>query len=143
MKAFFDTSVLVAALVKSHPMHPRAFPWYLKSRRSECEMVVAAHGLAETYACLATYPSRPRISPVAAMTLLRESIVRAGTVVSLDGRDYLEALDMVADKGRCGGSVYDALHVIAAEKSGADLVLSFNRKHFEPLLRPGQTFIEP
>ncbi|HML54683.1 MAG TPA: PIN domain-containing protein [Solidesulfovibrio magneticus] len=143
MKVFFDTSVLVAAMVKSHPMHQRAFPWYLKSRRGEIEMAVAAHGLAETYACLTTYPSRPRISPVAAMALLRESIVRTSTVVSLDGRDYLEALDMVSDKGRGGGSVYDALHVIAAEKNGADLVLSFNRKHFEPLLRPGQRFIEP
>ena len=32
MKILFDTSVLVAALVESHPMHTRAFPWLKKAR---------------------------------------------------------------------------------------------------------------
>ncbi|EHJ48529.1 PilT protein domain protein [Solidesulfovibrio carbinoliphilus subsp. oakridgensis] len=137
MRALFDTSVLVAALVKSHPLHERAYPWYLKGRRGELEMIVAAHGLAETYASLTTYPSRPRVSPRVA------SVIAVAAIISLDAREYLAAMDAVARIGRGGGSIYDALHVIAAQKSGADIVLSFNRKHFEPLIETGQQFIDP
>lgn len=143
MKVLFDTSVLVAALVKSHPRHGGAFSWYLKGRRGELKMVVATHGLAETYASLTTYPSRPRISPQSATVLIRESIVRVAEIVPLSGQDYLTAMTEVASLGRCGGSIYDALHVIAARKSDSDIVLSFNRKHFEPLVGMPQTFVEP
>jgi predicted nucleic acid-binding protein len=143
MRALFDTSVLVAALVKSHPLHQRAYLWYLKGRRGELEMIVATHGLAETYASLTAYPSRPRVSPHMAMALVRESVIAVAEIISLDAREYLAAMDAVARIGRGGGSIYDALHVIAARKSGADIVLSFNRKHFEPLIETDQQFIDP
>lgn len=142
MRALFDTSVLVAALVKSHPFHSRAFPWYLKCRRGELRMLVAAHGLAETYAALTAYPSRPRVSPGTAMTLVRESVVAVATVVALDAHDYMAAMAAVAGIGRGGGSIYDALHVVAAQKGGAEMLFSFNRKHFEPLLAPTQQFVD-
>ncbi|EFL51637.1 PilT protein domain protein [Solidesulfovibrio fructosivorans JJ]] len=143
MKALFDTSVLVAALVQSHPQHQRAFAWYLKCRRGELEMLVAAHGLAETYASLTVYPARPRISPRSAAMLLQASVLGVCSVITLDCRDYVAAMESVARIGRGGGSIYDALHVVAARKGGAELVLSFNRKHFEPLVGSDQQFVEP
>jgi predicted nucleic acid-binding protein len=142
MKALFDTSVLVAALVKSHPFHSRAFPWYLKCRRGELQMFVAAHGLAETYAALTAYPSRPRVSPESAMALVRESVIAVATVVALDAHDYVAAMDAVAGIGRGGGSIYDALHIVAAQKGGAQLLFSFNRRHFEPLIGPTQQLVD-
>ena len=143
MQALFDTSVLVAALVKSHPLHGRAFPWYLKCRRGELGMLVAAHGLAETYAALTVYPSRPRVSPQSAVTLIQASVVAVSTIIALDARDYAAAMEAVARIGRGGGSIYDALHVVAAQKAGAELVLSFNGKHFEPIIGPQQQFVAP
>ena len=52
MRILFDTSVLVAAMVESHPMHSRALPWLQQVRAGEPEdsFFVAAHTLAELYA---------------------------------------------------------------------------------------------
>jgi len=143
MKALFDTSVLVSALVKSHPQHARAYPWYLQARRGELGMVVAAHGLAELYATLTAYPSRPRISPGVAMAIIEKSISAIATIVALGGQDYMDAMRLVARIGRGGGSVYDALHVAAAEKAGAQCILSFNRKHFEPIMDLATQLVVP
>jgi predicted nucleic acid-binding protein len=35
MRALFDTSVIIAALVESHPMHERAFPWLKQAREKQ------------------------------------------------------------------------------------------------------------
>ncbi len=77
------------------------------------------------------------------MLLIRESVVAVAKVISLDGQDYLDAMDAVARIGRGGGSVFDVLHVTAARKAGADTVLSFNRKHFEPIIGTHPQFIAP
>ena len=66
MKVFADTSVLVAAMVKAHPHHARAFPWLSKARQHSIELVVATHTLAELYAVLTSLPVQPRIAPGAA-----------------------------------------------------------------------------
>ena len=47
MKALFDTSVLVAASVETHPMHARAWPWLKRAHSGEIEYCVVAHSLAE------------------------------------------------------------------------------------------------
>ena len=52
MKALFDTSVLVAASVETHPMHARAWPWLKRAHGGEVGFYVAAHSLAECYAVL-------------------------------------------------------------------------------------------
>lgn len=62
-KVLFDTSVLVAALVKPHPAHTRAFPWLKKAKSGELTMIVSSHTLAEIYAVLTTLPVSPRITP--------------------------------------------------------------------------------
>ena len=41
MKILFDTSVIIAALVETHPMHTRAFPWLKRARSAEFELIVA------------------------------------------------------------------------------------------------------
>ena len=81
MKILFDTSVLVAALVESHPMHPRAFPWLKRAREKEFDMIVAAHTIAELYAVLSTLPIKPRISPFIARKLLSDAIETLGTLL--------------------------------------------------------------
>ena len=66
MKVLFDTSVIVAALIESHPMHERAFPWLKQAKAREFDLVVASHTLAELYAVLSTFPIKPRITSATA-----------------------------------------------------------------------------
>lgn len=79
MKAFFDTSVLVAAIVRSHPQHGQALPWLAQARSGEIELLVASHSLAEFYSVLSTLLIRPRIAPSIAWPLVQENV---GTVVN-------------------------------------------------------------
>ena len=74
MKTLFDTSMIVAALVETHPMHERAFPWFKRSKAKEFELIIASHTLAELYAVLSTLPIKPRISPSVAWRLIHENI---------------------------------------------------------------------
>lgn len=39
MKVLFDTSVLVAAMIESHPAHERALPWPQKSKHKDFRRV--------------------------------------------------------------------------------------------------------
>lgn len=56
MKVLFDTSVLVAAMVESHPGHRRALPWLQGAKSGRVTFLVTAHTLAELYAVLTRLP---------------------------------------------------------------------------------------
>ncbi len=130
MKVLFDTSVLVAGIVEAHPHHDRCLPWLQKARGSTFEPFVSAHTLAELYAVLSAYPTRPRLSPAMAARLVRENVSTAARVVALSGADYLAAIGNAADLSLSGGVIYDALIVRAAQKIGADRLLTLNPRDF-------------
>jgi hypothetical protein len=66
-KAFFDTSVLVAAFYGAHEHHEPSFDLFLRhNRRSGC---TAAHCLAELYAVATGMPGKDRASPDEALLL--------------------------------------------------------------------------
>ncbi len=139
MRVLFDTSVLVAALVTAHPAHERSFPWLRRALSKELDYLVAAHSLLELYAVLSRLPLAPRISPATARRLVEENVAGAARVVTLSASDYRSVLTKVADLGLAGGGVYDALVARAAQKGGADRLLTLNLGHFErlwPELRP-------
>lgn len=131
MKVLFDTSVLVAAMVEAHPLHGRALPWLRRARSGELEFLVASHTLAELYAVLSSYPARPRISPGAAWRLVRDNVEKPAKVVSLSTADYGVVIKNVAELGVSGGAVYDALVARAADKAGAERLLTLNPEDFQ------------
>ncbi len=126
MKVLADTSVLVAAMVESHPAHGRSLVWLQRAKQGEVDLAVCSHTLAELYAVLTTLPVRPRIRPDMARRLVRENVESNGTVVDLRSADYREVLDNQVALGLTGGSVYDALAAQAARKVGADKLLTLN-----------------
>lgn len=99
MKVLFDTSVLVAAMVESHPMHGRAFPWLKRAKAREFDFLVASHTLAELYAVLTTLPVKPRISPGTAWRLVHENVEGAARVVSLSAADYRATIKRLSERG--------------------------------------------
>lgn len=131
MKVLFDTSVLVAAMVESHPMHGRAFPWLKRAKAREFDFLVASHTLAELYAVLTTLPVKPRISRGTAWRLVHENVEGAARVVSLSAADYRATIKRLSERGVTGGATYDALIVAAAQKAQADRLLTLNAADLE------------
>lgn len=130
MKIFFDTSVLISGMIEAHPMHEISFPWLKRAKAKEFEWGVCSHTLAELYATLTSMPLRPRITPAIAVKLLHENIEKEAQVVSLTGRDYLAAIKNISKLNLAGAIIYDAIIAQAAEKFGADHLLTHNEKDF-------------
>lgn len=129
-KVLFDTSVLVAALVRAHGSHRRCLKWLQKVRSRKYQGYIASHTIAELFAVLTRLPARPRISPDMGAKLVHDNIGTLKTV-SLSERDYLESISDMASLGLSGGIIYDAIIARCALKCGADLLLTLNPDDFE------------
>jgi predicted nucleic acid-binding protein len=125
---FFDTSVLVAAFVEGHAHHTRSFEILAGSTKETA--FCSAHTLAEAYAVLTRLPVKPRIEPEHAMLFLQEVRSRI-TIVSLGEADYFTTLEALAERSVGGGLIYDALLMRCASNSGADVIYTWNTKHFQ------------
>jgi predicted nucleic acid-binding protein len=144
MKIFFDTSVLVAAIVEAHPMHSHAFPWLVRAKSREFDMAVAAHTLAEVYAVLTTLPLIPRITPGAARRLIHDNIETTARIISLLWQDYISVIKNLSDLGLSGGIIYDALIIRAAQKADVKKILTFNANDFKRVWLEGEPrFVVP
>ena len=141
MKILFDTSVIIAALVESHPMHKRAFPWLKQAKANKFEMIVASHTIAELYAVLSTLPTKPRISPLTARKLINENIESISKIVSLTPEEYKSVIKQVSELGLVGGITYDALIAKVAQKSKVEKLLTLNIDHFNRAWPGGQETI--
>ncbi len=130
MKWFFDSSVLVPALLPDHEHHARSFAAFAAA--SPKHAACAAHSLAEVYATLTRYPGKQRLSAESADLLVQE-IEHRLTLISLDGDEYRAALRRIARMGIVGGAVYDGLIAACALKSRAAHLYTWNMRHFEQL----------
>ena len=130
MKAFFDTSVLIAAFTETHPHHQPSFRAFAAADRESS--ACAAHTMAEVFAVLTRLPVKPPISPQAAVLSISEIRSRL-TVISLDEEDYFHTLEDAAGLALSGGRIYDALLLRCAEKHGSDVVYTWNLKHFQSI----------
>lgn len=144
MKILFDTSVIIAGLIESHPMHEKSFPWLKQAKAKEFELVVASHTIAELYAVLSTLPIKPRISPAVTWKLIHENIEAITKIVSLTPAEYISTIKEISELGLAGGITYDALIVKVAQKSKVERLLTINIDHFKRVWPEGKkVIIEP
>lgn len=130
MKALFDTSSLVAAMVARHPEHESCRRWLARVARGEVELVVAAHTIAELYAVLSTLPTRPRLGPDRAWRLIEDNVLAHARIVALSASDQAETVHEIASQGLSGGIVYDGLIARVARSEQVDVLLTLNERHF-------------
>lgn len=128
MKAFLDTSVLVAAARESDLRHAVSFALLAQARpeKSSC----AAHTLAEVYASLTGMRPPNRFRPEQAMLLLDQLRSRLHCV-SLTADETAEVIRQTANMKLHGGIVYDALLIGCARKINAERIYTWNQKHFQ------------
>lgn len=133
MKVFFDTSVLVASLIAEHPHHGRAMSVVDGILRGRDDGVVAAHGLAETYAVLTSLPVSPRIAAETARTMMADNILARFEIIALTAREYARLVRTLPEHGAQGGATYDVIHLACARKADAEAIYTFNVMHFRRL----------
>ena len=132
-RVLFDTSVLVAGMVRPHPSHVRALPWLKKAIAGEISMIVSSHSIAELYAVLTTLPVSPRITPDAAWSMIHENILDKAAISALSAGDYKTVIRKMKEGGFSGGIVYDGLICSSAIKAHAEVLLTLNGSDFRRL----------
>jgi predicted nucleic acid-binding protein len=130
VKAFFDTSVLVPVFYGDHQHHERSLTAFIKYSKSQA--CCGAHSVAEVYSTLTRMPGKYRIGPEQAI-LFVEDLYERLTIVALDGAEYRDALQGHAALGIVGGAIYDALLGQCALKAKAEIVYTWNAKHYGQL----------
>jgi len=146
MKALFDTSALVTAVIDQLPNHATALACYRRlalPRRGAAKAICTTHALAECYATLTALPLPRRIQPAEAARLIEENFFGHLDVVPLSAADYKAAMARVAALGLHSGAVYDALHVRCAEKADCDRIITYNTADFARLAPPGLDVVTP
>ena len=133
MTVYFDTSVLVAAVLPDHPHHAAAKGALRRIRDGKAAGCLAAHGLAELYAVLTRIPLAPPVYPAEAWRILERDILPWLALTTMTGKEHKEALRTCAAAGWAGGKVYDALHIAAARKARCARIYTFNVRHFREL----------
>lgn len=141
MRVLFDTSVLIAAVVQAHSMHEKALPWLMRAQSEEIELALSCHSLAELYSTLTRLPVAPRINPARATQLVLEIGALASHIVPLVKEDYLSTIQRISSMGLSGSLIYDALIARAAEKAGAEHLLTFNESHFRRVWPEGDLLV--
>ena len=143
MKISFDTSVLVAALVKELPDHRRALDCIKRHIENGSECCCSTHSLAECYSALTSLPLPQKILPSEAAQIIEVNLMKRLRILTISPSAYLRAIRNVADLGFKSGMVYDALHIACAEAGGCERIYTFNLKHFQRLNPKGVEILPP
>jgi predicted nucleic acid-binding protein len=127
-----DTSCMVAAVCSWHEHHPAAAAEINRRLRRGQRLCVPAPALVETYAVLTRLPPPHRLSASDAWTLVEANFVAGGRIEVLDGAGYVDLGRGAAARDVAGGRTYDAVIGECAREAGAAVLLTFNRRHFDP-----------
>lgn len=122
MKAYWDSSALVAA----------AADFALRTRLRQERGITRTHALAEIFSALTGGNLAIRLEADAAAEMVT-NLAQDLDFVDLTAREILAALRLARKRGVRGGRVHDFLHAIAAEKSGAEELLTTDQYDFESL----------
>jgi predicted nucleic acid-binding protein len=127
MKAFLETSVLVAAFYGEHQHHESSLALLVRQKKPTA--CTAAHCLAEVYSVLTGMPGKDRASPDEALLFLSDVRERL-TSVALDEMEYVRVVEEAAGSGICAGAIYDAIIGRCAVKAKAATIYTWNVRHF-------------
>jgi predicted nucleic acid-binding protein len=130
VKAFFDTSVLIASFVGDHGHHQASLRAFAAATPKDC--ACSLHSLAEVFAVLSSLPVKPPISPEQAVLFVDEMRERL-TAVALTATEYRDTMRAISERGIAGGRIYDALLLQCARKCKAEVIYTWNLKHFQAI----------
>ena len=130
LKILFDSSVLIAAFVESHPKHKSALSFLMKAKSKEFQLFVSSHTILEIYSVLTSTPFKPKITPIIAKLLIENNIKNIAKTIYLTGEDYFKIVEKMSNSNLSGGIIYDAIVVECALNANVDEILTLNTKDF-------------
>jgi predicted nucleic acid-binding protein len=130
VKAFFDTSALIPVFLGDHPHHEASLSTFLRFNRDNA--CCGAHSLAELYSAVTRMPAKHRVTGDQAMLFVGDVLERLDTI-ALTASEYVVALDKWSKAGVLGGTIYDALLASCALKVDAEVIYSWNLRHYRGL----------
>ncbi len=130
MKILFDTSVLIAAFVETHPKHKEALVFLTRAKEKEFELFVLAHTILEVYSVLTSAPFKPPITPEIAERLIENNIREIAKIIYLTDKDYFNIIKKMSESNLKGGIVYDAIIMECALNNNVDEITTLNSKDF-------------
>ena len=133
MDIFFDTPVLVAAFIVSHPQHAQANAALRRVAGGKARGYMSTHSIAEVYAALTQAPLQPPLDSTEACRIIKENILPHFTVMSVGRGEYLDVLTQVAQAGSRGAQIFDALLLQCADQCNVDRVYTFNAAELREL----------
>ncbi|MCR9101045.1 MAG: PIN domain-containing protein [bacterium] len=136
IRHYFDTSILLPALVSAHPQHKVSLQLMDNALSSGVGVTSVTHTYAELYSNLTKLPKGLAIPPDLAFQMITKEIGAIFEIVELTRSDYETALQRCAQKGLVSGVIYDALHLQAALKAEAKVLYTNNFSDFDRLLNP-------
>ncbi|MEO1395947.1 MAG: PIN domain-containing protein [Cyanobacteria bacterium J06634_5] len=119
MKILYDTSVLVPAVVTTHPNHALSLPQLENALRKDVLGFLSAHTLAELYSVATRLPVPHRVSPSNAQTIIK-NLLGYLRVVALSAEDYQSVIAKMTALQLPGGVIFDALIAQAALNAKVD-----------------------
>jgi len=127
VKAFLDTSVLVATFYADHENHPASINSFLRFEKQD--VCCSAHSLAEVYATLTAMPGQRRVTGHEALLFLCDIRDRM-TIVALSEQEYFQMVEESGEAGLAGGAIYDAILGRCALKANAQVIYTWNTRDF-------------
>jgi predicted nucleic acid-binding protein len=140
MRVAFDTSVILAGSIAGHVHQDRAAAWFAAAQAGRFTAGATPHALAETWATATALPLEPPIAPALVQRMIDRFRSKV-EILDLSWEDYHRAMQRCSDRGLRSGVVYDALHLVAAERWEAQVLLTFNLQDFERLATSGSPHI--
>lgn len=131
MTAFLvDANVMIAATQAGHEHGQRARVDVAGRLARGEEMLISPHALLESYSVMTRMPLPGRVSPRLAREVLWRDYVVRGRIVGLSPQETVAFLHLAVDRGAAGGRIYDAVIAEEARMADADVLLTFNVRHF-------------
>ena len=127
-----DTSCMVAAVCSWHEHHAAAAGAIERRLAHGDRLVVPAPALVEAYAVLTRLPAPHRLSTSDAWALIDANFIKPATLVALSRMAYTKLLRQAASLAIAGGRTYDAVIAECGRRARAEVLLTFNRRHFDP-----------
>jgi predicted nucleic acid-binding protein len=134
---------MIAAVCTWHEHHAAAAGEIERRLGRRERMAIPAPALlVEAYAVLTRLPAPHRLAPADAWALVKANFVERRQVVTLTSRLYAGVLHDLVQQALGGGRAYDAVIGACARHARADVLLTFNTRHFDPSPK-GVLVVEP
>lgn len=133
-KFYFDTSVLLPVLIQEHENHTVCKELLRGALKNGTALTSATHAYAELYRHLTKNKPPYNLLPKEASTAVVDNMGKLLEIVATDREDYERAIARCVALNLTGAVIYDALHLEAALKAGAEILYSDNLRDFTRLV---------